>query len=166
MRQWETSTSAPEETRRLGALLGELAGAGQVLLLNGELGAGKTCFAQGVAVGLGVPATSTVTSPSYTLLNIHLGRLPLYHFDLYRLAQVDDLADLGYDEYAEGGGLTLVEWADRLTTELAASVNLKIEPLDEGQRRFRFTAMDNCGEALLGQVAMRWTAASRPGDGR
>ena len=92
----ETTTSGPEETRGLGKHLGELTLAGLVVLLNGDLGAGKTCFAQGVGTGLGVASSSPVTSPSYTLLNIHQGRLPFYHFDLYRLSQVDDLADLGF----------------------------------------------------------------------
>ena len=105
MTQWEATTGAVEEKSGLGRLFGELAGAGLVVLLSGDLGAGKTCFAQGVADGLGVSTDSPVTSPSYTLLNIHSGRLPLYHFDLYRLARVDDLEDLGYDEFAEGDGL-------------------------------------------------------------
>jgi tRNA threonylcarbamoyladenosine biosynthesis protein TsaE len=140
----------------LGQLLGELAGAGLVVLLNGDLGAGKTCFAQGVARGLGVSQATPVTSPSYTLLNIHHGRLPLYHFDLYRLSQVDDLAELGYDEFAEGDGLTLVEWADRMTATLSASVSILIEHLAERQRRLRFDALDARGETLLQQLAVEW----------
>lgn len=149
------TTGAPEETRDLGRLLGELAVPGLVVLLHGDLGAGKTCFAQGVARGLAVSSASPVTSPSYTLLNIHHGRLPLYHFDLYRLAQVDDLDDLGYDEFAEGDGLTLVEWADRMTGELAASVAVCIEPLAGQQRKLRFDALDERGRELLGQLVMR-----------
>jgi tRNA threonylcarbamoyladenosine biosynthesis protein TsaE len=108
-----------------------------------------------VASGLGVSPASPVTSPSYTLLNIHHGRLPLYHFDLYRLSQVDDLAELGYDEFAEGDGLTLVEWADRMTAALSASVSIFIEYLAERQRRLRFDALDDRGETLLQQLAVR-----------
>ncbi len=155
MQRWEIISTRPEDTRALGQLLGELAGAGLVVLLNGDLGAGKTCFAQGVASGLGVSSASPVTSPSYTLLNIHHGRLPLYHFDLYRLSQVDDLAELGYDEFAEGDGLTLVEWADRMTAALSASVSILIEYLDERQRRLRFDALDDRGETLLQQLAVK-----------
>ena len=155
MQRWEIISARPEDTRALGQLLGELAGAGLVVLLNGDLGAGKTCFAQGVASGLGVSSASPVTSPSYTLLNIHHGRLPLYHFDLYRLSQVDDLAELGYDEFAEGDGLTLVEWADRMTAALSASVSIFIEYLAEQQRRLRFDALDDRGETLLQQLAVR-----------
>ena len=156
MAQWETTTGAPEATRDLGRLFGELSSAGLVVLLSGELGAGKTCFAQGIADGLGVSRDTPVTSPSYTLLNIHYGRLPLYHFDLYRLARVDDLEDLGYDEFAEGDGLTLVEWADRMTDELPASVAVYIAALDEQQRELHFDALDNRGSMLLERLARKW----------
>ena len=158
LERWQTKTGSPEETRFLGRLLGELAEAGLVVLLNGALGAGKTCFAQGVAIGLDVPADTPVTSPSYTLLNIHHGRMLLHHFDLYRLARIDDLADLGYDEFAEGDGLTLVEWADRMVDALAASITIKLEPLDAQQRLLRFDALDARGQKLLQRLALRWAA--------
>lgn len=154
----EAVTSDPAQTQALGFLLGELVSPGMVVLLNGELGAGKTCFAQGVAAGLGVPADSPVTSPSYTLLNIHRGRFHLYHFDLYRLARVDDLEDLGYDEVAEGDGLTLVEWADRLSVPPQASVAATIERLSEYERRVFFEALDERGAMLLDGMD-----AARPG---
>lgn len=153
MQHWDAITTGSEETRVLGRCFGEVAVAGLVVLLNGDLGAGKTCFAQGVAKGLGVSGASPVTSPTYTLLNIHQGRLPLYHFDLYRLSQVDDLADLGYDEFAEGDGVTLVEWADRMNDALSASLSVSIEHLDEERRQFRFTALDGFGRNLLDQLA-------------
>ena len=149
----ETTTSGPEETHGLGKCFGELALAGLVVLLNGDLGAGKTCFAQGVAMGLGVSAETPVTSPTYTLLNIHLGRLALYHFDLYRLSQVDDLEDLGYDEFAEGEGLTLVEWADRMTDAISASLSVTIERTDEETRQFHFEAFDSSGRDLLEKMS-------------
>ena len=160
MQRWETTTGSPEETRDLGRLFGEFVVAGQVVLLSGDLGAGKTCFAQGVASGLGVSSASPVTSPSYTLLNVHYGRLPLYHFDLYRLSQVDDLADLGYDEFAEGDGLTLVEWADRMTDALVASIDVFIEHLSEQHRKLCFNALDDRGRDLLSKLA----GAALPGD--
>lgn len=153
MRGWITSTAKPAETRALGCRLGELARPGLVVLLAGELGTGKTCFAQGVADGLGVPADSPVTSPSYTLLNIHQGRLPLYHFDLYRLAVVADLEDLGYDELAEGDGVTLVEWADRLNTPLPASLRIVLSRVDASQRKLCFEADDAVGRELLAVLA-------------
>jgi len=158
LESWQAVTGGPEETRLLGRLLGELAEAGLVVLLNGDLGAGKTCFAQGVAAGLDIPVGTPVTSPSYTLLNIHHGRMPLHHFDLYRLSRVDDLADLGYDEFAEGDGLTLVEWADRMSDALAASIVVHFESLPARQRLLRFEAIDACGQKLLQRLAMRWAA--------
>lgn len=157
MRQWSVQTGGPDQTRDLGRLFGSLAEAGLVVLLNGDLGAGKTCFAQGVAAGLGVPAGTPVTSPSYALLNIHQGRIPLHHFDLYRLSRVDDLADLGYDEFAEGEGLTLVEWADRMAGALEASLTVSIVVVDRLLRELAFVALDERGGELLGRVAREWS---------
>ena len=162
MQRWETTTGSPEETRDLGRLFSEFVVAGQVVLLSGDLGAGKTCFAQGVASGLGVSSASPVTSPSYTLLNVHYGRLPLYHFDLYRLSQVDDLADLGYDEFAEGDGLTLVEWADRMTDALVASIDVFIEHFSEQHRKLCFNALDDRGRDLLAQLARTALSGDKP----
>ena len=162
MQHWQVTTGSPEETRALGRMLGECAAAGLVVLLSGDLGAGKTCFAQGVASGLGVSSASPVTSPSYTLLNIHNGRMPLYHFDLYRLSQVDDLADLGYDEFAEGDGLTLVEWADRMTEALSASVDVSIDHLSEQHRKLSFLAMDERGRDLLAELARTASLVDKP----
>ena len=153
MRAWQTLSAGPEQTRALGRQLGRLAQPGLVVLLAGELGSGKTCFAQGVAAGLEVPADSPVTSPSYTLLNIHQGRLPLYHFDLYRLARVEDLEDLGYDEVAEGDGVTLVEWADRLAVPLPAALRVDLQRLAAEQREVSFTAENAAGEQLLAALA-------------
>jgi len=159
---WATTTGSARETRELGRLFGSLAEAGLVVLLSGQLGAGKTCFAQGVGDGLGVASTTPVTSPSYTLLNIHQGRFPFYHFDLYRLAQVDDLADLGYDEYAEGDGLTVVEWADRMTGALMSSLDVAIESLGGERRRLHFAARDERGSEFLDQLVRKWTAVDLP----
>jgi tRNA threonylcarbamoyladenosine biosynthesis protein TsaE len=158
--EWQTTTDSETATRARGQIFGELAKAGMVVLLNGALGAGKTCFAQGVGAGLGVPSSAPVTSPSYTLLNIHVGRLPLYHFDLYRLSRVEDLSDLGYDEYAEGEGLTLVEWASRMNGPLAACIEVDIERVSDQQRRIRFAARDEQGAVLLSALADQWDRAA------
>jgi len=159
---WQTTTGSATETHQLGQLFGSLADAGLVVLLSGQLGAGKTCFAQGVGTGLGVAPSSPVTSPSYTLLNIHQGHFPFYHFDLYRLTQVDDLADLGYDEYAEGDGLTMVEWADRMTGALSSSINVAIESLGGERRKILFVARDDRGAELLDQLVQKWSDGDRP----
>jgi tRNA threonylcarbamoyladenosine biosynthesis protein TsaE len=103
-----------EETQALGAALGRGLGRGDVVLLFGELGAGKTAFVQGLARGLGVPPERRVASPTFTLVNEHTGRCPLYHIDLYRIEGVDELEEIGMREYLEGGGVTVIEWAERL----------------------------------------------------
>jgi tRNA threonylcarbamoyladenosine biosynthesis protein TsaE len=110
-------TGSGEETAALGARLGRLLVPGDFVALVGELGAGKTQFAKGVAAGLEVAADTPVTSPTYTILNIYPGRIPLYHFDLYRLQGPEEVAELGFEEYFAGAGACLVEWAERLGEE-------------------------------------------------
>jgi tRNA threonylcarbamoyladenosine biosynthesis protein TsaE len=107
----ETISHSPEQTRQLGQRLGELAQPGDVVLLVGSLGAGKTCLTQGIAWGLGV--VGYTASPSFVLMREYQGRLPLYHIDLYRLERVAEVADLGLDDYLYGRGMCVVEWADR-----------------------------------------------------
>jgi tRNA threonylcarbamoyladenosine biosynthesis protein TsaE len=99
------------QTQRLGARLGELLRGGDLLLLDGDLGTGKTSLTQGIAEGLGVRAV--VSSPTFTLLKEYEGRLPLYHFDLYRLEDMTEMVDLGFEEYFEGNGVCVVEWANK-----------------------------------------------------
>lgn len=101
----------PEETRAAAHALAQRLSAGAVVALVGELGAGKTCFVQGLAEALGV--TEPVTSPTFTLIQEYRGRLPLAHVDLYRLNDPEELLQLGLDEYLEGPGITVLEWADR-----------------------------------------------------
>jgi tRNA threonylcarbamoyladenosine biosynthesis protein TsaE len=105
-------THSAKETRELGACLAETLKAGDVILLEGPLGAGKSELARGIAQGLGI--RETVTSPSFTILNVYTsGRLPLYHFDWYRLESAEELYELGMDEYLGGDGIALVEWPGR-----------------------------------------------------
>jgi ATPase, YjeE family len=103
---WVVETSGPEETRRLAAALGRVAAPGDVLVLEGDLGAGKTTFVQGLAAGLGI--TGTVNSPTFTLIKAYRGRLPLFHIDVYRLGEGAE--DLGFDEVFDAGGVTAIEW--------------------------------------------------------
>ncbi len=110
-------TSSEAETRALGERMGRLLRPGDFVALYGDLGSGKTRFAQGVALGLGVPPDVRVTSPTYTIMNVYDGNCPLYHFDLYRLDGDADIAGLGFGEYFAGNGVCLVEWADRLDEE-------------------------------------------------
>ena len=100
-----------EQTQRLGTRLGELAQAGDVFLLTGNLGSGKTCLTQGIAWGLGV--TEYAFSPSFVIMREYHGRLTLYHIDFYRLDRIEEIADLGLNEYLYGKGVCAVEWAEK-----------------------------------------------------
>jgi tRNA threonylcarbamoyladenosine biosynthesis protein TsaE len=102
-----------EETRALAWRLGRQARAGQVYALNGDLGTGKTVFTKGFAEGLGI--TEYVSSPTFTILQIYEdGRLPLYHFDVYRIEEPEEMEEVGFDEYVDGDGVSLIEWASRI----------------------------------------------------
>lgn len=101
-----------EETEKFGVKLGKLLRAGDIVCLNGDLGAGKTTLSKSIGLGLGVE--DYITSPTFNLINEYRGRLTMYHFDVYRLENVDDLYDLGFDDYFYGNGVCVIEWADRI----------------------------------------------------
>ena len=132
-------TRSPQETAALAERLGAAAEAGPVLCLVGDLGAGKTLFTQGFARGLGV--TEEVTSPTFALMNQYCGRLPVTHFDLYRLEREEELDEIGFYEFAEpSGGVVLIEWADKFPDALPKPhIRLEIERGDtEDERRLMF----------------------------
>lgn len=134
-------SGTPNETEKIGALIGGLLEPGDFIALRGELGAGKTRFARGVATGLGVDPYLPVTSPTYTLLNIYQGRMPLYHFDLYRLSGDADVLDLGFDDYFHGDGVSLVEWPERLDEELPGDrLEIVFNYTGETRRRIELVA--------------------------
>lgn len=126
------TTTSVEETEAVGCAFGKTLAAGALVALRGELGAGKTAFARGVAQGLGI--TARVTSPTFALVNEYPGKPPLFHFDLYRLAGADELYDLGLDEYLARGGVCLMEWAERVEDELTFTHTVTLRPLGEGMR--------------------------------
>ncbi len=135
------TTRSAAETAALGRRLGELLQPGDFVALTGELGAGKTQFARGVALGLAVDPAQPVTSPTYTLMNVYHGRCPFYHFDLYRLAGDDDAAELGFSEYFHGDGVCLVEWAERLISEMPAErLTVSFHHAGDDLRRIEFAA--------------------------
>ena len=106
-------TNSEEETEALGARLAEQLGPGAVVAFTGDLGAGKTAFTRGLARGLGIP--DRVTSPTFTIVNEYEGgRLPLFHFDMYRLASSDELFDIGWEDYLARGGVCAVEWSENV----------------------------------------------------
>ncbi len=107
-------SSCPEDTFRIGVLLGQHLANRSVVALTGELGSGKTCLTQGIARGLGVPEDFYVTSPSYALINEYQGRLRLFHVDLYRVQDKAELEDIGLEEIIGEDGVTVIEWADKL----------------------------------------------------
>ncbi|WP_204260226.1 tRNA (adenosine(37)-N6)-threonylcarbamoyltransferase complex ATPase subunit type 1 TsaE [Caloranaerobacter azorensis] len=102
-------TNSPEETYSFGYRLGKLLKSGDILCLNGDLGAGKTTLTQSIAKGLDVE--DYVTSPTFTLINEYEGRYPVYHFDVYRIDDIDEMYDLGFEEYIYSEGVTIIEWA-------------------------------------------------------
>lgn len=127
-------THSPAETERLGEKLAEKLTPGAVLAYRGELGAGKTAFTRGLARGLG--CKETVTSPTYTIVNEYLGgRLPLFHFDMYRLASSDDLWDIGWEDYLDREGVCAVEWSENVQDAMENAVTVTIEKLGETTRR-------------------------------
>jgi tRNA threonylcarbamoyladenosine biosynthesis protein TsaE len=124
---------SPEETQKLGIRLGELAQAGDVFLLVGDLGTGKTCLTQGIAWGLGIQEYAL--SPSFVIIRELKGRLPLYHIDLYRLDHIEESIDLGLDDYLYGRGVCVVEWAEKALSILPQeNLLIQIEYLADTER--------------------------------
>jgi len=144
-------TTSVEETRTLAGEVAELARPGDVLLLAGELGSGKTAFAQGFGRGLGV--TSAITSPTFTLARVHDGRLPMVHVDAYRVEDLQEVVDLGLAELDDERGVTLVEWGDMVAPAL---------PSDALECRFERGADDN--ERLIAFVGAGHSWSSRQAD--
>lgn len=127
-------TNSPMETQALGARLGEKLQPGTVIAYRGDLGAGKTAFTRGIAQGLG--ATDLVTSPTYTIVNEYLsGRMPLFHFDMYRLPDSDSLFDIGWEDYLERGGVCAVEWSENVADAMEDAIIISIEKTGEDSRR-------------------------------
>lgn len=125
-------------TFAIGFAVGEKAEKGDIFALSGELGAGKTCFTGGLAGGLGVGEDYVITSPTFTLVNEYPGRCRLYHFDVYRLEQIGELDDLGYDEYVSGNGVVAIEWAEKIEKALPAdTIFMQFIYKDENTRVIR-----------------------------
>ena len=130
----EFLTNSPEETEAVGKRLGKTLKPGAVIAYQGDLGAGKTAFTRGVALGLG--AKEQVTSPTYTIVNEYLsGKYPLFHFDMYRLASSDDLFDIGWEDYLDRGGICAVEWSENVADAMENAIVVTIEKLGEDTRR-------------------------------
>ena len=114
-------TRSPEETFALGKKIGEMARPGEIYTLTGDLGVGKTVFTQGVAAGLGI--TEPVSSPTFTIIQEYdSGRLPFYHFDVYRIGDIEEMDEIGYDDYFFGHGICLIEWANLIEEILPENI--------------------------------------------
>lgn len=126
-------THSPEETEALGEALGRRLRGGEIIAYYGGLGAGKTAFTRGLARGLDISAR--VTSPTYTIVNEYLGgRLPLFHFDMYRLSSADDLFDIGWEDYLQRGGVCAVEWSENVQEALEDALTVRIEKRSDETR--------------------------------
>ena len=133
------ATTAPEQTQDIGRLLGQLAQAGDVFLLSGELGAGKTCLTQGILWGLG--GDEYARSPTFVLICEYPARLTLHHMDLYRLDSIDEIIDLGLDDYFLGDGVCVVEWAEKgLEAFIGEHLTVSIEDMGDNRRRLTFNS--------------------------
>ena len=143
-------TTSADGTRAVAAAVAELAEPGDVIVLAGELGAGKTAFAQGFGAGLGI--TDAITSPTFTLARHYEGRLALHHLDVYRIERISELADLGVSELLDSGGVLLVEWGDAIASALG---NEYLEV------RLTYGDGDDDRHLALRCVGGRWSARSR-----
>ena len=130
----EYITHSPAETEAVGEALAKTLRPGTVLAFRGDLGAGKTAFTRGLGRGLG--CTERVTSPTYTIVNEYTsGRLPLFHFDMYRLRSSEDLFDIGWEDYLERGGVCAVEWSENVAAALDGAIWITIEKTGDDSRK-------------------------------
>ena len=141
-------TNSPAETEALGAALAKRLAPGTVIAYTGDLGAGKTAFTRGLARGLGYG--EPVTSPTYTIVNEYLGgRLPLFHFDMYRLGSAEDLWDIGWEDYLDRGGVCAVEWSENVTDAMENAIWVRIEKLGDECRRITIEGGENLADLSL-----------------
>jgi len=145
MDELEMISRSPEETQQIGTIIGELAIPGDVFLLEGKLGAGKTCLTQGIALGLGID--DYVLSPTFVIMRELYGRLPLYHIDLYRLDDIEESMDLGLDDYLYGDGISVLEWAEKAISIMPRRhLLIRIDYIDDTKRRL---LLEPSGERYL-----------------
>ena len=144
----EFITHSPEATERLGKALAALLQPGDIIAYRGDLGAGKTAFTRGLARGLG--CREQVTSPTYTIVNEYLsGRLPLFHFDMYRLASSDDLWSIGWEDYLDRGGVCAVEWSENVDDAMENALWVTLESLGGDDRRITLEGEKDLAAIIL-----------------
>ena len=150
-------SNSVEKTQQFAECIGKSIESGIAFLLFGDLGSGKTAFVQGLAIGLEVPKSCYITSPTYTLVNQYPGKLSIFHMDLYRLNGPDDLEDMGfYDMLADQNHVLAVEWADRLGNEsIENSISIKIKILDETKRSITLSSNGPKDTDLINKIERR-----------
>lgn len=141
---------SPEETQAIGKEIGKLAESGDLYLLIGNLGAGKTCLTQGIAWGMGVKGF--ISSPSFVILREYRGRLPLYHVDLYRMQSIKEIRDLGLDDYLYGKGVCVVEWANRGWDYPGEYMCIEIKIVSEIERHLSFSVEGEEFPRIIGRL--------------
>jgi len=147
--KYEKITSSAIETKEFATNLGTLVSPGDVITLEGDLGAGKTTFTQGLAVGLGVKRN--VTSPTFTIIKEYQGRIPLYHMDVYRLEDSEE--DIGFAEYFNGTGITIIEWAQYIDEFLPENrLDIYIEVIDQDRRKIICQSSDSHYQTLISEL--------------
>ena len=141
-------TNSPKETEAVAEKLAQLLQPGTVIAYRGDLGAGKTAFTRGLAKGLG--CEDMVTSPTYTIVNEYLsGRMPLFHFDMYRLGSAEDLWDIGWEDYLERGGVCAVEWSENVEEALERFILVNIEKIGDESRRITIEGGEQIADLSL-----------------
>jgi len=151
-------TSSHEQTWRIGQMLGSRLEPGDIICLYGDLGAGKTSFSYGIALGLEVK-DQYITSPTFTFVNEYKGRVPFYHIDLYRLKDPEELEGIGFEEYIDSDGVTVIEWAERAEDELPDDrLNVYLSYVNEHSREIGFLAEGERYEKLLHDLSNELSA--------
>ena len=155
---WQVTARSEQETEALGRALARVLEPGTVIALVGNLGAGKTRLTQAIAAELGVER-ETVNSPTFVLIQEYEGRLPIYHFDTYRLRDMDEFLELGADELMAAGGICVIEWADRVEDVLPRdALRIEIGILSPVEREFRFNASGARSNRVLERLRASWGA--------
>lgn len=147
----------PQDTHAFGKLLGEKLQAGDVVALSGELGAGKTCLAQGIARGLGISEEYPIVSPTFTIINEYPGRLSFYHLDMYRLSGPGELEEIGYEACLNESAVVVVEWAEKIKEVLpAGTLFILITYLNENERQLIFSRNRERMSQLINSAGGGW----------
>ncbi len=144
------TSKSDTQTNNLGFKIGSHCFPSTIITINGQLGAGKTELTKGIAKGLGI--NNNVTSPSFAILNIYSGRLPLYHFDLYRLSSAEEIDELGFNEYFDGDGVCAIEWPNNLPLNRKEYLEINISGSGDDDRTITLTAYGICHTGLLEDI--------------